>query len=420
MDPCALSVLQLRHILKQYQLPSYGRKVEMISRMQQADPAGAWMQEAARYHPEVNPEEGGQKEGTAQAREDARPVDRLSQRETELLVRENSLMQREIDLLRRENEALRMSPRNGSSTVSRATLSIKDVSDLLNEYNGSGDDFERWKAEVNLLRDTYELDENAAKVLVGSKLRGKAADWYHSLVEHLATKVDRLLEQMDAMFNQPMSRLEKERLLENRMWEKGETFNDYCLAKVILGNKVPVAEEEMVKYIIDGIPSRALRNQARMHSFSTVIELTKGLRRISLEIPDILTTRREYSAGVKNSKTKTIVPLKTVTKDGPRVKGVVRCYQCDEKGHCAEDCPAKKKKPRKTSVSRMKDGKADRQVDLLDDRRLAAANSGLDSDVHSEADDEIQLVELHVESRDEPQKVTELQIQGLCTAFVYS
>jgi len=40
--------------------------------------------------------------------------------------------------------------------------------------------------------------------------------------------------------------------------------------KVIKGNKVPVVEEEIVDYIIDGILSKTLRNQAKMHSFSTV------------------------------------------------------------------------------------------------------------------------------------------------------
>jgi len=142
-------------------------------------------------------------------------------------------MQREIELLRRENDLLRAFPRNSLSAVSRATLNIKNVSDLLSEYHGSGEDFERWRAQINLLRDTYELDENAAKILVGSKLRGKAADWYFSLVEHLSMKVKRLLEKMDTMFNQSLSRLERKRQFENRVWEKKESFNDYCHDKLI-------------------------------------------------------------------------------------------------------------------------------------------------------------------------------------------
>jgi len=34
--------------------------------------------------------------------------------------------------------------------------------------------------DADLLRATYELNENASKILMGSKLRGKALDWYYS------------------------------------------------------------------------------------------------------------------------------------------------------------------------------------------------------------------------------------------------
>jgi len=34
--------------------------------------------------------------------------------------------------------------------------------------------------------------------------------------------------------------------------------------KVILGNRVPIVEEKLVGYIIDGIPDRALRNETRV------------------------------------------------------------------------------------------------------------------------------------------------------------
>lgn len=425
MDPNTLSVLQLKNILRQYQLPLHGRKTELIIRMQQADPSGAWIQEAVQYRSSAdNPVENNQEEADVRG-SDALPVfgDQLAQRETELMARENSLLQRELELLRRENELLRMSPRSSPSTASRMMLSIKNVSDLLCEYNGS-DDFERWRAQVNLLkilRNTYELDENATKVLVGSKLQGRAADWYFSLVDHLSMEVDRLLEKMDTMFNQPLSRLERKRLFENRIWEKGESFNDYCHAKVILGNKVPIAEEETVEYVVDGIPSTSLRNQAKMHCFSTVSELTKAFRRISLNTMDTTTARREFP-GVKNSKTKIITSTTAISKDNSRpiIKGVVKCYQCDEVGHYAKYCPAKKERPQKLSTDKKTepgDRKMDHQVKVDEStEQLAATSSGSDSgsdgDDRPEEESDIYVVEMHEESRDEFQRITELQIQG--------
>lgn len=134
MDPNTLSVTQLKHMLRQCLLPTAGRKAELITRMQLADPSGAWMAEAAQQQiVEHNSEDSDQEE---EAREVIPPVnDDLSQREIKLLSRERDIMQREIELLRRENDLLRASPRSSLSTVSRTTLNIKNVSDLLSEYN---------------------------------------------------------------------------------------------------------------------------------------------------------------------------------------------------------------------------------------------------------------------------------------------
>lgn len=62
MDPNALNVQQLKHILKQYQLPLTGRKTELILKMQRADPSDTWMQEAARYLPSEDNLKGGDNE----------------------------------------------------------------------------------------------------------------------------------------------------------------------------------------------------------------------------------------------------------------------------------------------------------------------------------------------------------------------
>lgn len=94
---------------------------------------------------------------------------RRNRLDAELQRREMELMRREMELLRRENNLLRASSRSVSAT-SQATVNIKSIGELLSEYQGSGEDFEQWKTQINLLRTTYELDENAVKILIGSKL----------------------------------------------------------------------------------------------------------------------------------------------------------------------------------------------------------------------------------------------------------
>lgn len=80
-------------------------------------------------------------------------------------------------MLRRENKLLRESPNHNTASVSttlRAVTSIKSISEFVGEYKGSDEDFEKWRTQINLLRATYDMDENDSRILIGSKLRGKA------------------------------------------------------------------------------------------------------------------------------------------------------------------------------------------------------------------------------------------------------
>lgn len=156
---------------------------------------------------------------------------------------------------------------------------------------------------MNLLYEMYELDGNAAKILVGSKLQGKALDWYRSRTEYLSMSLDELFQEMEPMFNQPLGQLEARCQFEDRKWQRSESFSDYCHSKVILGNQVPVANEKIIDYIIDGISSENLQNQARMNSFSSISELLKIFKRIKLLASDTCSAKQEVIAG-KNTRYK--------------------------------------------------------------------------------------------------------------------
>lgn len=84
----------------------------------------------------------------------------------------------------------------------------------------------------------------------------------------------------------------------------------------------------------------------------------------------------------KSLQMKTVVPARIVVGDGSssRLKEAVRCYQGNEMGHYAKNCPTKKERPKKTSVSQKTktgNGKVDRQVGLVDDnnRRMTGEDS---------------------------------------------
>src|SRR5436190_4145718 len=90
----------------------------------------------------------------------------------------------------------------------------------------------------------------------------------------------------------------------------------------------------MIDYIIEGIPSEVLRNQARMHSFSFVQDFLKAFRKIKLEVSD-MTSRNEF---IKSNKFTSLKKLTEENKSKIITRGVIKCYACNETGHYAKDC----------------------------------------------------------------------------------
>lgn len=86
------------------------------------------------------------------------------------------------------------------SNTGRSSVSIKAIGDLLSEFNGTDRDFGEWERQVKLLCYTYELDDNMTKILIGSKLRGKAVQWFHSKSEYELNSKD-LLVKIKFMFD---------------------------------------------------------------------------------------------------------------------------------------------------------------------------------------------------------------------------
>jgi len=72
------------------------------------------------------------------------------------------------------------------------------------------------------------------------------------------------------------------RKFEGSLWKKDETFHEYVHEKVILGNRVPIAADEMLDYIINGIPNSVLRDQARIQCFDTTESLLAAFERVTL------------------------------------------------------------------------------------------------------------------------------------------
>lgn len=109
--------VELKQKLKQMGLATSGNKLELLSRITQADPMGAWMDEDDEieqqddYVEETTAEATGRNGGENQTNSPPVQVPQFDYaREIEIMRREQVLMTRELEIMRRENVMLRRSP----------------------------------------------------------------------------------------------------------------------------------------------------------------------------------------------------------------------------------------------------------------------------------------------------------------------
>ncbi|XP_053994072.1 uncharacterized protein K02A2.6-like [Hylaeus volcanicus] len=318
MSPPNFTIPQLKECLKRLNLSTTGSKTDLLARLNAAGPEGSWMSL-------LDEVDVGQELAAAEIVE---PQPDAS-RELELIRRERDLLQREMDLMRRENEILRNSPRSVQSHG--PNMNVRAVGDLLSDFDGSKNTFLVWEKSLLLLRNTYELDENAIKVLIAAKLKGRALEWLHSKPEHIEMSVEILLSHMKKMFDHRQNKLALRRKFEERSWRIHENFSEYHHDKMILANQVGVEDEELIDYMIDGIPDDLLRNQARMYRFAESSELLEAFEKISLKPrtnKNVVVDKRIMASPRSSGNTCAVNPLQPVR----------RCYNCNGEGHLADSC----------------------------------------------------------------------------------
>ncbi|EZA52392.1 hypothetical protein X777_08885, partial [Ooceraea biroi] len=307
-------VQELKEILKSKGLSVKGGKTELINRLLQSDPDGEWLlaNDQEPTHIMATTENDGLDDvmsaaeaGPYDKREEVRAMDH--RREIELYRREKELAEKELALARRELEFLRVSQRDEgirvdraamatgsdspatnnvtgvSATTTPAKVNVKMVADLLSEFNGQAEKFETWERQVRFLQTAYDLDDNLTKILIGTRLKGRALDWFHSKADYIEMTADELLVGLRGMFYHRPNHIILRRRFEERVWKEGETFHDYVHEKTIMANRIAVRDVEILGYIIDGIPDLNLRDLARVQGFTTREELLQAFQEIRLE-----------------------------------------------------------------------------------------------------------------------------------------
>lgn len=337
-DANNFTVNELKAILREKGLATTGTKNELVARLER-DPAGGWTSR-------VLSEEEGNEEIDEPSVIDTE-VEYL-RREMELCRRDKQLMERELQLMRRENDLLRRTQgasidggesrnetmaRNPTASHESGAININAIASLLGYFEGDGSMFEPWVKRVRSLRSAYNLTDDLTRILIGARLKGRAQEWFHSNSTYTEIAVDELLLELRNMFFHELGRVHMRKQFEQRVWQRDETFNEYLHQNVILGNRIKIEEDEMVEYIIEGIPNPVLRDQARVQRLRTRRELLEAFERMSL--------RGKEQPGARGSTGEQRVQGRAEREGSVATKSVIRCHNCGAQGHRAANCPSK-------------------------------------------------------------------------------
>ncbi|XP_053966895.1 uncharacterized protein LOC128868624 [Anastrepha ludens] len=227
-----------------------------------------------------------------------------------------SLLQREIELLKLQKAQLERE--KTISKVATEGVAFETLKDVIPAYDG-GDGFKAWHNQLLHLREVVQVNDAVLGVVIHTKLKGAALAWYNAK-PMFPKKVDELLREMESVFGAGESKLDRRRKFEKRMWSSEESFANYFNDKCLLGGELNLGDEELADYLIEGIPDRQLRNQARLQNFTTANDVLRAFRSISL-------------------------PEHTEPKQ--RTVERMRCYNCNCSGHYAKDC----RKPKREAGS---------------------------------------------------------------------
>lgn len=341
-----MSVARFKAELEKRGLPTYGTKKDFIARLDEVDPTGAWVQQIMNAQEEAN--------ANAEVEEDEdQDVEDQQQRNRDLQLeferRENDLLRRELEIARRENELLRRALPRAEEGPSRRE-NINAMLELVGFFDGSAGTFRKWEQQIRQLCATYRLDDDRAKLLISNKLKAKAKNWFQA-ENTIAMSLDEIMNGFRKMYDHRPVRVALRKKFEAREWQTSENFADYFHDKIILAKDVPIDEEEMVDYLIDGIPSDQLQDMARMKEFATKEDMIRVFEKVSLRPTVRINPKRDSRPSGKTDtkpadvqKTSEIREEKSMKtdEDKPRPKKT-RCYNCNKFGHLAHDCQQPKR-----------------------------------------------------------------------------
>lgn len=159
---------------------------------------------------------------------------------------------------------------------------------------------------------------------------------------------DELLDELRRMFHHRPNKIALRHRFEERTWKKNETSHDYVHEKRInlKANHIAMGYDEILGYIIDGIPDQSLHDLARVRGFMTKDEILQAFSEISLRdrsCTAATTSSRfdEKRGGARRKNDGCIKDDTNASEKRDRGTIIKRCFNCGRKDHVSQNCPTK-------------------------------------------------------------------------------
>ena len=286
MEPTTFTVIELKEQLRVMGLPTAETNTELIARLTETDPARELLEKLTKCR------QGGTYEVTNTDEDALGALGAQGEEPSERneWIRRFELLEKEVLLLRLENEALRQrralaseirvtevptqrhtpvqSETRGEYTSAIASnflnhqMNIQVVVDLLRTYAGELGECDKWEKQLQLLRETFRINDEQTKILPGMQLKGKALEWLHSKSDHMSMPVQLLLSELREMFSHRPIVLTLKCLKKERGSEARHFVSTYMIK--LSWQIKPTDDREIVSYLLQGIPDPQLRDQARL------------------------------------------------------------------------------------------------------------------------------------------------------------
>lgn len=174
----------------------------------------------------------------------------------------------------------------------KTRISNEELKALIPEFSGSTDeDINQWFQRIDAIRRMYEVNDNSLLLTIISKLKGTALNWFHSKPSHVTYDLAQLKTEMSNIFETKEDSIMLMRKFEKRRWRKNEKFSEYYMDKTLLGNKLNLAEKDLITYIIEGMDNPHLQSIAKMKEFMTLNHLLRVMNDVTnTERPTLCTT----------------------------------------------------------------------------------------------------------------------------------